>query len=216
MGVRGDAMNRLYRGMVEANVRRAIDVADQVAAIDQRMIEGRAREIFASDLLAPLLYPTMGICTGVAIDRNGARSSQTDVIVYDKRIVPPLLLAVGEGMVPCESVLFAIEVKSTLTHEDLVKSVEWACSMKALEYDTTVYIEGEEVSSIPCGLFAFKTDLAESRSIQDEVARLEEVVKARNAVAAQEIRVPLSTLTVASRGHAQCTKAGTHLRSGEP
>jgi hypothetical protein len=193
--------------MVEASVRRALDVARQAAGVDHQGLRGRAREIFVTDMLAPLLYPTMGICTGVVIDCCGAQSGQTDVIVFDRRIVPPLLIKAGEGMVPCESVLFAIEVKSQLTRQELAQSVEWACGMKSLAFDMAVVGATGYVSSIPCAVFAFDTDLTGGASIADEEKRLQGVVAERNANASLAIHVPLSALTVATRGHAECIAA---------
>ena len=131
-------MNKLYRGMVEANVRRAIDVAATAGQLDHRGLRGRAREVFVADLLAPLLYPTMGVCTGVIVDSEGNQSRQTDVIVFDRRIVPPLLLEASEGMIPAESVLFAIEVKSSLDRREIRDAVEKGCALKDLALDSAV------------------------------------------------------------------------------
>jgi hypothetical protein len=202
-------MNRLYRGMVEASIRKAADAARQAAAYDHDGVRGRAREIFVTEMLTPLLYPTMGVCTGVVIDCGGRESGQTDVIVYDRRIVPPLILQAGEGAIPCESVLFAIEVKSRLTRQELEKSVAAACRMKSLMFGIALPTRSGWVSSIPCAVFAFETDLGNERGIADEERRLHDVVADRNAGECNgpAIRVPLSALTVATRGHAECVDA---------
>jgi len=215
--------------MVEASIRRALDVAAEAAHLDHDGLRGRAREIFVNDMLTPLLYPTMGTCTGVVIDSEGRQSGQTDVIVFDRRIVPPLLVSASEGMIPAESVLFTIEVKSRLDYGELVKSVKWGCSMKALAFDPEmaprlppeiqalvlrakpVLGSGLRPRTIPAAVYAFDSDLAPSRTIDDEVERMkpaiEEVNGERIAAGSKPIRVPLSAITVASRGHADCVDA---------
>jgi len=69
-------------------------------------------------LLLPLLPPSIGVSSGVIISWQGHQSPQMDVIIYDKTLLPPFLLA-EKGLIPIEAVLFAIEVKSKLTLEEL-------------------------------------------------------------------------------------------------
>ena len=86
-------MNKLYRMMAEAAAERALAAAKHAGAIEHAGLKRRAREIFVSELLPPVLSPTMNVCTGVIIDTNDGQSKQTDVIVFDRRIAPPLQLS---------------------------------------------------------------------------------------------------------------------------
>jgi hypothetical protein len=219
-------MNKLYRGMVEASIRKAIDVAATAGQLDHRGLRGRAREIFVADLLAPLLYPTMGVCTGVVVDSEGNQSRQTDVIVFDRRIVPPLLLEASEGMIPAESVLFAIEVKSFLDRGEVRDVVAKGCALKDLVLDAAVVaprlairpaepsrtqqvlsLEGR-LGSIPTAVFAFRTDKTDG--IEGELQRMRDVVAEVNlerlATGKKAIKVPVSALTV-PLGHSECVNA---------
>ena len=221
------ALNPLYRGMVEANIRRALDVAAVAGQLDHRGLLGRAREIFVAELLTPLLYPTMGACTGVIVDSEGTQSRQTDVIVFDRRIVPPLLLEASEGMIPAESALFAIEVKSSLNRREIRDAVEKGCALKDLVLDPALVaprltirpavppstqqvlsLEGR-LSSIPTAVFAFGTDKT-SDGIDGELQRMRDVMAEvnaeRTAAGKKAIRVPVSALTV-PLGHAECVNA---------
>lgn len=197
-------MNTVYRALAEASIRGALAAAEGVRDVEHHGLRGRAREIFASQLLLPFLYPTMGVCTGQIIDAENHQSRQTDVIIFDKRIAPPVLFQAGEGLVPCESALVAIEVKSTLTRGALATAIEWAVSCKAGQFDAALVRNYAPLPSTPCAMFAYDTDLA--GTIDDEVARLREVIDERNSKA-PPIHVPLSAVTIASRGHAQCIDA---------
>jgi hypothetical protein len=204
---RDTLVNELFRGMVEANVRQALEAAKAAGAYDNSALRGRAREIFTESMLKPLLYPTMSVCTGTIIDGMGGQGPQTDVIVFDARIVPPLMLKPGEGLVPCESVLFAIEVKSQLTRQELMKSVAWASKIKRSVFHPSVAALSGSVSSIPCAVFAYSSDLAAVSTIADEEGRLHEVVAERNRTESPAIHVPLSAVTIATRGHMECIGA---------
>jgi hypothetical protein len=213
--------------MVEASIRKTIDVAATAGQLDHRGLRGRAREIFVADLLTPLLYPTMGVCTGVVVDSEGNQSRQTDVIVFDRRIVPPLLLEASEGMIPAESVLFAIEVKSSLDRGEIRDVVEKGCALKDLVLDPAVVaprlairpaeppgtqqvlsLEGR-LGSIPTAVFAFGTDKTRD-GIEGELQRMREVMAEVNAerlaTGRKAIKVPVSALTV-PLGHAECVNA---------
>ena len=69
-------MNRLYRDLVAAGVRRMLAESEAAASYDNNVLKGQAREIFVSNLLRPYLVPSVGICAGVAIDSLGGHSRQ--------------------------------------------------------------------------------------------------------------------------------------------
>jgi len=67
-----------------------------------------------------------------------------------------------------------------------------------------------EISSIPCALFAYETDLVPASGMQGELERLNSAVRRRNRTESAAIRVPLSALTVVSHGHIECIDASKH------
>lgn len=202
-------MNKLYRMMAEATAERALAAAKHAGGIEHAGLKGRAREIFMSELLPPVLSPTMSVCTGVIVDTNDGQSKQTDVIVFDRRIAPPLQLSARteEAAIPCESVLFAVEVKSRLTRSDLKDSIAWARSVKSRKFSRHVHqgIVVNQLNSIPCALFAYDTDLRERSGIQGEWRRLQAVVGRQSGDA--PLKVPLSSVVIATRGNIECVDA---------
>jgi hypothetical protein len=81
--------------------------------------KGAFREYFVAELIRPLLVHHFGLGTGIVIDRRGCESCQTDVLIFDRRLMPPLLAAGDRGVFPIDAVLATIEVKSTLKSEHL-------------------------------------------------------------------------------------------------
>lgn len=104
-------MNTLYRGLILARARTAIDAARAVTGIGHQGLKGQLREIVVRDLLQPLFPSDVGLGTGEIITAFDQRSSQQDVVVFDRSIVPPILLEGTTGVFPVESVLFAIEIQ---------------------------------------------------------------------------------------------------------
>jgi hypothetical protein len=216
------------------NIEKAMASANASSSIKHSLLKGRLREIVVSELIQPFLTPHTKIATGTIVDHYGNQSNQIDVILYDERITPPVLLTASEGIIPCHSVLATIEVKSSLNRTELRKAVENARSVKLLKYEydslplssehgfEVVFwkrllklVEHEnlreqighhllDVSSPACFLFAFSSDLTKKATIEDEKDRLLEEVKAANNNG-DEIQIPLSGLCVSDRGYTYCS-----------
>ena len=112
------------------------------------VVKGKLRELFVSNFLSKLLVSQFGIGIGSAIiNQRGEQSSEIDIIIYDKRILPPFI---GEqvGAFPAESVLATIEVKGPICR-DTIKEF----SKKATELYEGIY---DPASSIYQDLDSFK------------------------------------------------------------
>lgn len=196
-------MNKLYFGMVESLVKKALEDSRVAEGYDNQVLKGRAREIFVSNLLRPFLSKNYEICTGHIIDSKDGYSRQIDVIIFDSRIIPPFMLTEGEGIIPYEGVLATIEVKSTLDAEELSKSIENARSIKTLKPDFQEILKGSEIKHSPiCYVFAFGSDLTQ----KDELIRLQEQVDKSND-GTPEVKVPISGLCVTNRCFLFCQDA---------
>lgn len=145
----------------------------------------------------------MGICTGIAIDSEEKCSRQIDILVYDRKIIPASMLTLGEGIVPIESVLATVEVKSKLTVEELHASIENARSIKTLSPFFAEMRKGSEPKlSTSCYVFAFS-----SSTKRPELKRLEQAVAKSNRSAKINVDVPISGLCIADKAFVYCKKA---------
>jgi len=94
------------------NMRRLYELSGGVEHDGEK---GAFREFFVARLIRPFMPPHLGVGSGVVIASNGQQSRQSDVIIYDRRLLPPILVAGDRGIFPIDSVLAVIEVKSVLT-----------------------------------------------------------------------------------------------------
>jgi hypothetical protein len=76
----------------------------------------------------------IGVGTGeiITVVTGEPPSKEQDVVIFDRRILPPLVLESSIGLFPVESVLFTIEVKSRLTTDELRKAHESALNLRRL------------------------------------------------------------------------------------
>ena len=104
----------MLRKAIEAateNMRRLYDLSGGVEHDGEK---GAFREFFVAGLIRPLLPSQYGVGSGTVVSVSGKQSRQTDVIIHDRRSLPPIILAGQRGMFPVDSVLAVVEVKSTL------------------------------------------------------------------------------------------------------
>ena len=175
-------MNILYRDILLARAQATIAAARAVTPLAHAGLKGHLREIVVRDLLRPLLPTDLGIGSGQVISAYEENSRQQDIVLYDRRVVPPVLFEQVSGVFPLESVLFTIEVKSRLTLEELRDAHDSAAQLAKFRHAPGTDDSGklpiggprqriEHV--IPC-LVAFDSDLTSSG--KTELARYQELL----------------------------------------
>ena len=190
--------NEIFRSEFINKVESALTSAKNVSQIDHSGVRGKAREIFVQDLLRPILPPYVELGTGKITDSMGNFSAETDVIIYSRQILPPLLFEPGFGIYPAEAVIYAVEVKSKLTMEEIRSTIEKFIRLRDLQYLPSILNElyqplaGNSFPAIPC-LFAFDTDLVIGG--KDELDRYREL----DAAADSNPAIPI--FCVAGRGY---------------
>ncbi|EIF2259557.1 hypothetical protein LFR79_003608, partial [Vibrio cholerae] len=109
-----------YQDFLRAKVQGALAEAKAASNLSHQGVKGTILEILISKLFRPLLPSDIGVGTGQIIENHtGKISTQMDIVLYDKSILPPVLFDESTGIFPVEAVLYTIEVKTTLTKKDL-------------------------------------------------------------------------------------------------
>jgi len=91
-------MNVVYRDLILARAQAAIGAAKAATGVGHSGLKGQLREIVIRDLLRPLFPSDIGLGTGEIITADNQRSRQQDIVVFDKSIVPPVLLEGTTGV----------------------------------------------------------------------------------------------------------------------
>jgi hypothetical protein len=166
-------MSNVYKNIVRDRIKDAIGKAQAVNELAHSGERGALREIVVRDVLRPLLPADLGVGAGTVIDRNGRQSRQQDVILYDQSILPPALFGGDAGVFPIESVLYTIEVKSTLDASGLQGAHESASDLAKFSYIPGHPVSGDSASDqLPEKAFsvivAFGSDLTYTRGSDPE------------------------------------------------
>src|SRR4051794_20149462 len=101
--------NRIFRQHATDLIRHAVDKAQSAVNMDHAGLRGLMREIAADELLTPFLPSDFRIGSGKITDAQGLLSSQTDLIIYNPRLLPPVLFKQNgrEGTFPIEACFYS-------------------------------------------------------------------------------------------------------------
>lgn len=117
----------IYRKLFDSRIDGLRSSFHASRVVDHGGVKGNLRELFVTKLLSGLLHPDFEVGSGICVDRMGQQSPQCDLVIYDRSVVPPLFLE-GQPFIPIDSVSDIIEVKSSLTNEEIAK-----CLMNAVK-----------------------------------------------------------------------------------
>lgn len=109
-----------YYQIYLSRVAAALAECRSVSTLPHAGEKGRVREILLRQLFRPLLPADVGVGTGFIVAKDGRESTQQDVVLYDRSVLPPALYDTEMGLFPIESVLYTIEMKSVLTRQELL------------------------------------------------------------------------------------------------
>ncbi len=151
-------MKTIFRKNLEKLINDRLDRSKDAADLQHPGLVGSLRENLLSSLLQELLPEGHYIGTGKICDQDGHLSKQLDVIIFDKRGLPPYLYSEKEGIFPIHGVSYAFEVKSVSSKKNINDALEKAKSVRLLNGPQPHFI-----------YFAFDSDLVSSKSEVDRV-----------------------------------------------
>lgn len=143
--------------------------SDDASELKHPGLIGSMRESLLASLLEAVLPEGHYIGSGKACDPRGKLSKQLDIIIFDKRGLPPYLYNKKEGVFPIHGISYIFEVKSTSTKINIIDTLEKAKSVRSLKGPQPHFV-----------YFAFNSDStsyeSERKRINKELPELDPMV----------------------------------------
>lgn len=108
----------------------------QTKDIQHNPSKGTMREDSLKDALRKIVPVKYEFGSGTVVDAHGVQSRQQDFLLYDAFSSPTFLKKQSSLVLPIESIYAAIEVKSTISNQELEKAVKNFDSLMSLEKNT--------------------------------------------------------------------------------
>jgi len=120
-------------------VRDFVERANDLKDLKHRLTKGELKELFVSRVLNTFLTSQFGIGSGIVINKNNKQSYQTDIIIYDNRILPPFIREQNIGVYPAESVIATVEIKTKLNLQGLCNAEKAATHLVENVFGNVAY-----------------------------------------------------------------------------
>jgi hypothetical protein len=88
--------------------------------LEHRLSIGIFREYSLMNFLKDFLQIPFSLGKGIITDCTGKQSSETDLLIYNQNLLPPILVSQDIGVFPYESVRYWFEVKTTINNAAII------------------------------------------------------------------------------------------------
>ncbi len=169
-------MNTFYRQGLINRIDKAIKDANLISPkLEHPYLIGKFKEILVDQLIKPMLASKYSTGSGKITDAKNNVSSEVDVVIYSKELIPPVLFSENFGVYPSESVLSCIEVKSKVDDQELKSAFDKYKEIKGkIKYEAGEYDEND--NPINHSLFDFTRELfafGSTRNIFDRYQKID-------------------------------------------
>lgn len=124
--------SEVFRDVLDQAAKALSLSSDKAKNFRHNSIRGGERAGALASFLREHLPSTLGVGKGEAIDFKDKRTGELDLVVYDRAGSAPIEVGTESLLLPCESLYVVVEVKTTLTQEELDKSYVHAKKVRAL------------------------------------------------------------------------------------
>jgi len=176
--------SNIYKQLIFNRIKSFINDSDNSHLINHSGLNGEIKENILRNFISDFLPVDWGIGSGKIINSHNKISSETDLIIFYKKILPPIFFNEFKGIFPIESCGFVFEVKTMSTSTQIKTTINKFNKLKNL-IQTEKFDDGVPEWNIkPIRIyFAYDTNL----KTKDELSRYLEIEEDKNDPAIQII-----------------------------
>lgn len=174
-------VNSVFQAVLDSAADELQLAKQSATAFEHKGIRGDERAAALANFFRKHLPSNVAVSKGEAMDHHGRRSGQLDLILYDSDIAAPITVQSENVLVPAESLLAVVEVKTILSQDELNKCYLAASKVRRLRPFKQQFI-GARAEGAPAEdgrlrclytVFSYETNLTDTGWMQKEFERLE-------------------------------------------
>ncbi|TGL36057.1 DUF6602 domain-containing protein [Leptospira perdikensis] len=153
--------HKIYTGRLTNDIRNLIQTSNEIEKIRHLGLRGGFRETSLGKIFKNYLPIGYELGSGEVIDSENNTSRETDLLIYNKSLIPPILFSIDEGCFPIESCHYIFEIKSTSNANEIQTSIQ-----KFNEIRNLKYTPNNKKTQPICVYFAYATDITEISELE--------------------------------------------------
>lgn len=177
--------SKVFANVLAQAEKRLILDAEKAENLGHKGLKGNERAAALKDFLEEHLPAIFAVGSGEAIDFRDHRTGELDLFIYDRSTAAPIQSSSESALIPAESLYAVIEVKTTLSQDELNKCFKAAARVRKLKPFKTNFrpaaTDGqvfEDHYRCPYYVFSYHSNLAEEDWAEKEHQRLINAAKA--------------------------------------
>lgn len=177
--------NKLYRKLIHDRIQAFLRESETADLLTHLGMRGGIRESALGKLIADLLPVDWGIGSGKVIDSSDSQSAESDLIIFYKRVLPPIFFSASEntGVFPLESCGFVFEVKTKSTATEIRTTIKKFNTLKNMQAIRPKTDGVQEYVIRPIRVyFALDSDLKEDTSELERYIQYDDEHKSNPAI----------------------------------
>lgn len=164
--------NKVFQNIFKLEIDKMITESKYINPLKHNGVKGSIREFGLGNLFEKFLPNYLKVGSGIIHDKHGNQSNQSDLLIYNVDVLPPILFDKSLGIFPIESILYDIEIKTKSTANEIRTTISKFNNLKTLKADNTMCMTA---------YFAYDTDMKAGYELEryfkyDNRARVEPVV----------------------------------------
>ena len=159
--------NKYFQKVIKTKIEKMLKDSKEASMLDHPGLKGQYREYSLINLLKDFLPINYGIGKGCMQDFDGNQSPESDLLIWRKDLLPPLLYSDDNGIYPIDSCYYFFEIKSVATSTTIKDGIRKADKIRSMRYLANYDgpIKGHPIKVF----FAYESDSDEI----DELSRFE-------------------------------------------
>lgn len=126
--------NEYFQNFTLNKIKNAINNSIQISNISHPGLKGQFREYTLLNLFKDFMPIDFGLGKGSMQDCYGDQSPESDLIIWRKDLLPPILFSEVEGIFPIDSCYYFFEIKSTASSTNIKDAIEKADRLRKMEF----------------------------------------------------------------------------------
>lgn len=164
--------------LAQAEKRLLLD-AQKAENFDHKGLKGNERAAALKGFLEDHLPAIFSVGSGEAIDFRDNRTGELDLFIYDRSTAAPIQNSTESTLIPAKSLYAVIEVKTTLSQNEIDKCFKAAARVRKLKPFKTNFRPAATGGAVfknhfrcPYYIFAYHSNLSENSWAESEYQRL--------------------------------------------
>jgi hypothetical protein len=124
--------NKSFQDLLKADIAALIAESFAIDKINHEGLKGNIREYGFGRLLSKYLTHDWAIGKGQIHDHLGNESAETDLLIFNKSILAPIMFGELLGLYPLDSCAYSIEVKTRSTAKEIQTTIKKFNTLKKL------------------------------------------------------------------------------------